>query len=223
MEDIDDKVKMREACKSDESISQVKQLLDDGFPIDQPIIIMNQWTALHRACHHGSEKIVSLLLSRGAWIDKKHKRGDTPLHVACAMEHESIALILIKNGASVNAMGSFDFTPLHLACEISASIVRLLLEHGGDLNMKDQYGRTPLHFACYYGREEGVVEILKHLSKTSSRDHFQSQLKLVREWWEHEEKELGKKHLETVLSDELMSSLEHNLSTNRENNEKGAR
>jgi len=174
---------MWEACKKDQS-EQIKKLIDSGFPIDQTI--RGKLTPLQHACLYGSERSVSLLLSRGISSNKRDLFGQTLLHVAC------------QNGR--------------------VSIVRELLMNGGDLNLNNNGGWTPLRLACHRGYGEVVVEILKFLSETSSRDYFHTQLKNIREWWD--EGWGREERLSSYLSDELMSSLEYNLSIN---NEKGAR
>jgi len=215
---------MRKLCKSDKSLMQVKQLLDDDdFPVDEIIFRFHddEWTSLQLACFNGSEKIVSLLLSRGASISKCSRSGQTPLFMACKMGSQSIVSLLISKGASVNFSNNAGTSPLLVACSSGhALIVRELLEHGGDLKKNDGDGMTPLHVACYWGRGEVVVEVLKYISETSSRDYFRSELENVRRWWI---KGMGGRILSSYLSEELMESLEYSLSINRENNEKGAR
>jgi len=122
----------------------------------------------------------------------------------------------------VNAKDDHQEAPLNIACRWSGnvSIVRELLENGGDLNAKGRWRFTPLLSACYFGKGEFVVEILKFLSERLSRDAFQSELKNVREGWNEK---AGGIPISSVLNEELMASFEYNLSTNRENNEKGAR
>jgi len=150
------------------------------------------WTPLQTASYHGSEKIVSLLISRGASIDRGDLWGRTALFFACE--------------------------------ECHVPVVRVLLEHGADLGKQDDFGSTPLSATCKCGREDVIVEILKFLSETSSKDDFRSQLKSAREWWgEYAWPPSKSKPLSSVLSDELISSLEYNLSINSENYDKGAR
>jgi len=143
------------------------------------------------------------------------------LHIACQYGAKKIASLLLSRGAPIESIDDYGRTPLHTACmEGYKSIVSELLKNGGDLNAKDEVGETPLYFASHYRRGEIVVEILKHLSETSSRDHFKSEVKKARASWDKWQR--GKK-LSSVLKRELMASFEYNLSTNRENNEKGAR
>jgi len=186
---------MYRALKSDASFDTVKKLLDDGFDVNKKIrkaeiYYSDSKTLIYWACEYGSEKIFSLLLSRGAEVDR-----------------------------DVDIFNQF---PLHIASRNGhAKIVRELLLRDKNPNWGDEHHWTPLHHACYMGRVEVVVEILKHLSKTPSKYQFPPQLKDVKKWWSEGIKK--EKPLSSFLSDELVSSLKNNLSTNCENNEKGKR
>ena len=49
-------------------------------------------TALHLACTHGLEDVVSKLLEKGAKVDAVNARGESPLILACELGHSKIAL-----------------------------------------------------------------------------------------------------------------------------------
>jgi ankyrin repeat protein len=59
------------------------------------------WTPLHLAAHYGQEKIVWLLIDRGAELDIKsqNKIGNTPLMAAVAGGKLEIVNMLLENGA----------------------------------------------------------------------------------------------------------------------------
>jgi len=217
---------MLESCKSDSSFETVKKLLDDdNFPPNQLIRSQetgSHWTPLTLSCFHGSEKIASLLISRGAMIDKGNKFGDTPLSMASLKKQKSIVSLLIKKGASINASNCDGDTALYTACQRGhVSIVRELLNCGADLEKREKInGWKPLEAACYCGRGEVFVEIFKHLADKLSRDDFKSALNEATKWFEIGWGELP---LSSFLCEDVMESLEYSLSTNRENNEKGAR
>jgi len=288
----DKKEKMYDACQSDKNISLVKQLLDEGFPVDKTIkdrffnaqrtplqiacsrgskeiasLLISRgakvnkadnfrFTPLHYACLHGYESIASLLISQGAMVNKASNAGWTPLFAACYKGHKSIASLLISQDAKVNKADSAESTPLHAACyggyeSIASllisqgamvnkannagftalhaacyggyvSIVRELLMNGADLNAAETgTSSSPMKIACQRGQGEVVLEILEFASKIQSRDSFRLMLENARKWFV--ESGRGRGSLSTVLSEDVMDSLEYNLSINIENNEKGAR
>jgi ankyrin repeat protein len=56
-------------------------------------------TALHAAAEEGWTSYASILIERGADIDKTDKEGDTPLDYAVFHEHHEIADLLRRHGA----------------------------------------------------------------------------------------------------------------------------
>lgn len=63
----------------------------------------NGWTALHFACDLGAEKIVHLLVSKGANVDVLNANGETACALAAEHGHSSIVRYLIGERAHVNA------------------------------------------------------------------------------------------------------------------------
>lgn len=56
----------------------------------------NHDTALTLACAGGHEELVELLLSRGADIEHRDKKGFTPLILAATAGHEKVYLFALK-------------------------------------------------------------------------------------------------------------------------------
>jgi len=143
------------------------------------------------------------------------------LHVACCRTKVEIVSLLIKSGGSVNATMHDGSTPLHQACQFGSSeIVRELLVNGADINATRKDGDVPLILACAWARGEVVLEVLEHVSKTQSRDDFRALLEKVKEWaLEYHWNSI----LSSLLTSEVMDSMDCNLWNNMANNEKGAR
>src|SRR5438093_4470667 len=79
---------------------------------------------------------VQALLSRGAIVDSKERRGQTALMWAAAEGHAAVVELLIKAGADFRApLPDSGFTPLFFAVrEGRIEVVRALLKAGADVN-----------------------------------------------------------------------------------------
>lgn len=69
-------------------------LLDKGADVNAPPVPSSKDTALTIAADKGHYRFVELLLSRGAAVDVKNKKGNSPLWLAC-------------NGAFIFAINQF--------------------------------------------------------------------------------------------------------------------
>lgn len=117
---------------------------------------------LHYACSEGNDKIVELLINKGADVnnDRGMMRGLTPLHYTIVLGTPEIARMLIIGGVDVNRRDNFGSTPLHKAVDIGETeMVRVLVGGGADVNSRNNYGDTPLLRAVSLG-ETKMVGIL---------------------------------------------------------------
>ncbi|TQN66287.1 Ankyrin-2, partial [Colletotrichum shisoi] len=110
----------------------VGALLDHRAPIDSQD--SKGLTALHVAVSHGYEKVVELLLQRGAGTHiGVAKRKRTAMHIAATMGHLEIVETLLRHGAVLDARDSRGETPLHLADAHGHRMVKkFLVKHGAD-------------------------------------------------------------------------------------------
>jgi hypothetical protein len=131
-----------------------KALLESEIDLNEPFT--NGLTPLVYAMKMNlDEDILSLLLEKGANIDKhSDKKGATPLHYAIKYHPEYVKYLLDK-GANVNITDFFQETPLHYAVSKVIStgihdfgIVKLLLEHGAIVTYENENGETALDLAA---------------------------------------------------------------------------
>jgi len=115
-------------------------------------------TALHIAAAAYQRDIAEELVSRGANVRARNRRGAEPLHYAAdgipgsdAWDPDAqyaVVELLITAGADPNAADKSGVTPLHRAVRTRcAAAVRVLLANGADPRRKNGSGSTPLHLA----------------------------------------------------------------------------
>ena len=137
-------------------------MLDLGYDVNGPGGIYG--TALVAAARNGDEKMVILLVDRGADINCFGGLAvANPLQAACSSSSESLVRFLIAKGAKVNPnlQGRNHDTPLQVACESgNQNLVRLLIEAGADINVcQGGYGYA-LQAAASRGHHQIVALLL---------------------------------------------------------------
>jgi ankyrin repeat protein/beta-lactamase regulating signal transducer with metallopeptidase domain len=116
-------------------------------------------STIHLAAHAGDLARVKTLIEKGADVNARDKRGNTPLFSAVLAKTDEVARFLIANGADVNAQDDLGMTPLLSAAGGgSKKVIELLIAKGADVNARNKFGATPLHAACQ--RTKDVVELL---------------------------------------------------------------
>jgi hypothetical protein len=151
-------------------------------------------TALHFAAGAYRPRIANQLLSLGADVRAKNRRGAEPLHAASTgapggerwnpkKQAETIHL-LVDSGADPNCTDALGATPLHRAVRTRcAAAVRALLERGANPRARNTSGSMPLHLAVQTtgrggsGTSEARAEqatiirlLIEHGARTSDAD-----------------------------------------------------
>uniref|UniRef100_A0A669C6H0 Ankyrin repeat and KH domain containing 1 n=1 Tax=Oreochromis niloticus TaxID=8128 RepID=A0A669C6H0_ORENI len=121
----------------------------------------NHDTALTLACAGGHEELVSVLISRGANIEHRDKKGFTPLILAATAGHVGVVEVLLDKGGDIEAQSErTKDTPLSLACSGGRQeVVELLLLRGANKEHRNVSDYTPLSLAA----SGGYVNIIKIL------------------------------------------------------------
>ncbi len=115
-------------------------------------------TPLHIAAAAYQRDIAEELVSRGANVSARNRRGAEPLHYAAdgtpgspswnPDAQHAVVEFLIGAGANPNAEDKTGVTPLHRAVRTRCtSAVRVLLSNGADALRTNKNGSTPLHLA----------------------------------------------------------------------------
>lgn len=115
-------------------------------------------TALHVAAAAYRTDIAKDLVTRGADVNARNRRGAQPIHYAAMGQPASetwnpkaqanILTYLLRAGADPNAVDKSGVTPLHRAVRTRcAEAVRILLANGADPLRKNGSGSTPMRLA----------------------------------------------------------------------------
>lgn len=85
-------------------------------------------SALQFAVRNGHEKVVQLLIDRGAEIEAKNSAGFTALCEASSLHHEASIALLLEEVATVNQRNDEGMNAIHFALEskMSDSTVRAI-------------------------------------------------------------------------------------------------
>jgi ankyrin repeat protein len=109
---------------------------------------------------------VKQLLTSGANVNVRDKRGWSALFLACILGRSDIAKLLLEHGADANTKGKLRTQNAYWSVLMTASskghkeIVELLLKKGADLHTKDHKGCNAFQAAKEKGHAE-IVEILR--------------------------------------------------------------
>ena len=135
---------------------EVIRLLNNGEDIDEQNI--NGAIALFPAILNNNEKMVKLLLDRGANINIKGEFG--PLILAVTEGNENIVNLLLDRGADINEQNiKGDTALIYAVTNNNINMVKLLLNRDANIDKKDINGYTSLIIAVDNGNEN-IVNLL---------------------------------------------------------------
>uniref|UniRef100_A0A061QVB2 Serine threonine-protein phosphatase 6 regulatory ankyrin repeat subunit c-like n=1 Tax=Tetraselmis sp. GSL018 TaxID=582737 RepID=A0A061QVB2_9CHLO len=123
------------------------------------------------ACHKGLYEDVEALISEGASLCHKDKKGLSGLHFATSAGHLSICRLLASKGADVDCEDAAGWTPLHFASAMGHSgIARWLASKGAWVDANNSADETPLHCAAKFAGPDTVRALLDAGAKASAAD-----------------------------------------------------
>lgn len=124
---------------------QCIQIMDD---VDY--VYYRDWTHLTYALYKNRIDIVDLLISRGAYVDRRLPRRNnrTPLIFIADIGFVEGVDALLRHGAEINAKDRAGLTALMIAAENGfTNIIGRLIAGGADCTIKSKIGKTALDFA----------------------------------------------------------------------------
>ena len=117
-------------------------------------------TLLCLAAEHGHERMVKLLLDKGADVNAQDGEYGNALRAASARGHETVVKLLLDRNANVNAQGRRYGNALQQAsAKGHKAVVKLLLDRGADVNAQGRRYDNALQ-AASAGGYEAVVKLL---------------------------------------------------------------
>ncbi|KAG9229800.1 hypothetical protein BJ875DRAFT_521942 [Amylocarpus encephaloides] len=109
----------------DSHVTVVERVL--GFHVDPDERMAGDRAPLHCISAKTSGEVIRLLVRRGAALELRNGRGQTPLAVAVQYSNVAAARVLVEHGARVNTAGGYLGGPFHRACfHGTMEMVRLL-------------------------------------------------------------------------------------------------
>lgn len=116
-------------------------------------------TMLHECINHNADKIMNMLIARGANLNVKNIVGDTPLHIASRRGQINMVYALINYGANVNPENNIGETPIFGAIKDSTvEILKILFNNGGDIYHINNDGNSLLHICIMYSGRDKVAK-----------------------------------------------------------------
>lgn len=149
--------------KNDDDFTEIFELfLKNGADINS--IDSSGFSVLAYAVSNNKEKVVDVLIAKGARLDTCSRNTWTPLTRAIYLKRAVIAEKIIMAGADVNApKKSIGWTPLHYAAYVgNAKLVKLLIDKGAKTLIFDKQHQTPLHWAASKGNLESAEILLRN-------------------------------------------------------------
>lgn len=132
----------------------------------------NHVSALYCAVGAGNEKVMKLLLEKGAGIVQWYDHA-SPVAMARRTIRPELARLLVEN-APPCFKDSCQRTLLHIAMELpdaDTALIEELVLKGVDVNATDSSGNTPLFEAITHTSDSGIVEVLlKHGANVNAKD-----------------------------------------------------
>ncbi|KAK4158897.1 ankyrin repeat-containing domain protein [Cladorrhinum sp. PSN259] len=111
-------------------------------------------TPLMKAAATADTALVSLLLEKGANIERADENGMTPLGLAAKLGKVALAELLLEKGANIEGASYQGMRPLALAAEKGHdALAKLLLEKGANIEVTNNMGMTPLNLAAAKGHD----------------------------------------------------------------------
>ncbi|KAJ5087891.1 hypothetical protein N7456_011507 [Penicillium angulare] len=128
-------------------------------------------TALGAASYHGHERIVKILLGKGADVHISGGLYGSVLEAASCSGNKSIVQLLVDKGADLNPSGGLHGNPLQAASLYGhGEIVQFLLDRGAEINAQGGLHATAMDAAATNGHESIVQTLADRGADLTSKE-----------------------------------------------------
>ena len=111
---------------------------------------------------------MNFLIYKGANVNARNDRGDTPLSQAVGLGFVEGVDLLLASGARVNDPGADGETPLIAAVhQRNIQLVRTLIKAGADPTRADNSGRTARDYAALIGKDSAIAGEIEAAAKAA--------------------------------------------------------
>jgi ankyrin repeat protein len=130
-------------------------------------------TLLYLAAEGGHQRVVKLLLDKGADVNAQGGDHGNALQAASVKGYEQVVKLLLDKGADVNAQGG-DYDNALQAASVQGheQVVKLLLDKGADVNAQGGFYSNALQAASIKGREQVVKLLLDKGADINAQGRF---------------------------------------------------
>ncbi|MHA1147921.1 MAG: ankyrin repeat domain-containing protein [Promethearchaeota archaeon] len=153
------------------NLGVIKLIIDNGADVNGGDLDASE-NLLMTAARHDYHAIAKYILEKGANIEVRDYKGNTPLFFAAWEGKLEMVKFLVSKGADINATNDLNWNALMQAClQGHYSVAEFLIEKGSELNLIDEEkGATALILAAFACSEKIVKLLLEKGADKNIKD-----------------------------------------------------